>query len=239
MVAPIDFIVSCEHASNAIPEALQGLGLPPEALAEHHSWDAGASEIATYLAEYLEAPLFLGQWSRLVADLNRPEDIPQVVPEVAFGLAVPGNTKIDAAERRSRLERYHRPYWGAVMGEIQRRLDATERRVLHVSMHSFTPEYEGVVRSVSIGVMFDPDYPLENELGDRIVHRIRERGLVSEVNEPYDGRAAALTTSCRNRFDATRYAGIEIEMNQKHLGELELIQTVILDALRYAVADAE
>ena len=233
----IDIIVSCEHASNAIPEELDGLGLPPEALLDHHAWDAGAREIATHLADHLDAPVFLGRWSRLVADLNRPEDLPTVVPENSFGLFVPHNQNLDEDVRRARVERYHRPYWSAVMKEIERRTSANPAaRLLHLSIHSFTPEYNGVVRAVSLGVMFDPDYPLENALGTAMVHRIRELGLVSEVNQPYDGRAAALTTSCRNKFDAHRYAGIEIEMNQRHLGELDRIKVVVLDAVRYALA---
>jgi predicted N-formylglutamate amidohydrolase len=234
-----EVIVSCEHASNAIPEELQLLGLTPEALLDHHAWDPGAGPVASYLAEHLNAPLFLGKWSRVVADLNRPHDLPQVVPENSFGLLVPGNQGLDERARQERIERYHRPYWNAVTGEIERRLGLDpSSRVLHVSMHSFTPEYDGVVRAVSLGVMFDPDYPLENALGVPMVNRLRELGFVSEVNQPYDGRAAALTTSCRNRFDAHRYAGIEIEMNQRHLHEVERIRIAVLEAVRFAMETA-
>lgn len=233
----LDVIVSCEHASNAIPEELENLGLPAEALLDHHAWDPGAEEIATYLAEHLSAPLFLGKWSRVVADLNRPDDLPAVVPESSFGLLVPHNRGLAEEARSLRVERYHQPYWRAIMDEIAKRIDSDpNKRLLHLSMHSFTPEYDGVVRAVSLGVMFDPDYPLENALGVPMVHRIRELGFVSEVNQPYDGRAAALTTSCRNRFDAHRYAGIEIELNQRHLHELDRIQKVVLEAVQYAIA---
>src|SRR5688572_9977228 len=171
----IDIIVSCEHASNALPPELNGLGVPPEALLDHHAWDPGGGEIASYLAEQLSAPVFLGKWSRLVADLNRPEDLPSVIPENSFGLRVPYNERLSDDERRDRLEKYHRPYWRAVAQEIEKRV-AADRRTLHLSIHSFTPEYEGVVRAVSIGVMFDPDYPLENALGVPMVRRIRELG---------------------------------------------------------------
>src|SRR5688572_23587764 len=95
-----DVIVSCEHASNAIPEELDGLGVPPAALLDHHAWDPGAKEVATHLAEHLGAPAFLGQYSRLVADLNRPQDLPQVVPENSFGLRVPHNEDLSDRERR-------------------------------------------------------------------------------------------------------------------------------------------
>jgi predicted N-formylglutamate amidohydrolase len=226
MASGYDVIVSCEHASNALPPELNGLGVPPEALLDHHAWDPGAGEVASYLAMQLGAPVFLGKWSRLVADLNRPDDIPSVIPENSFGLRVPHNEGLSEAERQERLEMYHRPYWRAVAEEIRKR----------VSMHSFTPEYDGVVRAVSLGVMYDPDYPLEHALGKPMVHRIRQLGFVAEVNQPYDGRAAALTTSCRNRFPAHSYAGIEIEMNQRHMGELDRVKTVVLDAIRYAIA---
>jgi predicted N-formylglutamate amidohydrolase len=233
----VKLIVSCEHASNAVPDDLH-LGVPKEALHDHHAWDPGAGEVATHLAEELGAPLFLGEYSRLVADLNRPGDLPQVVPENSFGLRVPENEGLTEEERQHRIARYHLPYWSAVTAEIERGLE-DDGRVLHVSVHSFTPEYQGVIRAVSIGVMFDPDYPLENQLGTAMVHHLRELGFVSEVNEPYDGRAAALTTSCRNRFPAERYAGIEIEINQRHLHELDRVKQAVLDAIRYAITKAE
>jgi predicted N-formylglutamate amidohydrolase len=231
----VDLIVSCEHASNAIPPELDGLGVPPEALLDHHAWDAGAGEVATHLAEQLNAPLFLGKWSRLVADLNRPEDLPAVVPENSFGLRVPHNEGLSDAERQDRIAQYHRPYWNAVMEEVQRRVES-DRTTLHVAVHSFTPEYQGVVRQVSLGVMYDPDYPLENELGVVMVKRIRELGFSSEVNQPYDGRAAALTTSCRNKFPAHRYAGIEIEINHRHLFEIDRVKAAVLGAVRAALS---
>jgi predicted N-formylglutamate amidohydrolase len=233
-VSSLALIVTCEHASNAIPPELDGLGLPPEALLDHHAWDPGAAPVATWVADQLRAPLYLGKWSRLVADLNRPPDLPAVVPENSFGLHVPGNQNLDDEQRRDRVERYHRPYWSTVMDEIERR--SASERVFHLSIHSFTPEYQGTVRTVSLGALFDPDYPLELELGTAMVRRLRELDFASEINEPYDGRAAALTTSCRNKFDANRYAGIEIEINQRHLDELDRVKQAVLEAVRFAVS---
>jgi hypothetical protein len=37
-------------------------------------------------------------------------------------------------------------------------------------------------------------------------------------------------------FPADRYTGIEIEINQRHLAEIDRIKTVVLDAVRSALA---
>lgn len=236
MSSRYSLLVSCEHASNAVPEHLDNLGLTDEELAGYHAWDEGAKPAAEALAEAFGAPIFLGEWSRLVADLNRPDDLPQVVPEVAFGLVVPGNQGLTEAERRERITTYHAPYWGRVLDQIRRLETADpEAKVVHLSVHSFTPELEGQVRAVSIGVMFDPAYPLEQALADKLVARIRQHGLVSAENQPYDGRAAALVTSCRNVLRAERYAGIEFEINQGHVNEIDRIGKVLIDAVRYAI----
>lgn len=235
MSSRYSLLVSCEHASNAVPEHLDKLGLTDADLAGHHAWDEGAKPVAAALAEAFDAPLFLGEWSRLVADLNRPDDLPQAVPEIAFGLTVPGNQGLTEEERRARITTYHEPYWRGVIDRI-RRLEAEDpkAKVVHLSIHSFTPELEGRVRAVSIGVMFDPAYPLEQELATKLVGRIRRHGLTCEENQPYDGRAAALVTSCRNILRAERYAGIEIEINQGHVDEIDRIGKILIDAVRVA-----
>jgi predicted N-formylglutamate amidohydrolase len=219
-------IVSAEHASSAVPDELARLGLAGEDLVGHHAWDPGAEAVARRIAGAFGAPLFLGRWSRLVADLNRPASQGDAVPEVSYGLVVPGNRGLSPDARARRLERYHAPYWREVIGAIER----AGPPVLHLSIHSFTPEYEGRVRRVSIGVLIDPDRPLERSIGERIVERLSE-SWVAGVNEPYDGRAPALTTSCRERFDGARYAGIEIEMNQRHLPEIDRLARDLIAAL--------
>ncbi|MCA8923348.1 MAG: N-formylglutamate amidohydrolase [Planctomycetes bacterium] len=204
-------VVTCEHASCAVPEGVS-LGVAEAVLDTHHGWDPGAATLALRLASARCAPLLAGEVTRLVVDLNRLETNPQVIPERSFEVAVPGNVGLDPAERERRLTRYHRPYRAAA-----RRLVGDARRwggrCLHLSTHSFVPELEGRVRHVEVGILFDPDRALEAEHAERLIEGLRRLGWDARANQPYLGVADGLTTWLRGEF-SEGYAGIEVEASQ-------------------------
>ena len=87
------YVLTCEHASNFMPEEYQGLGLGPADLARHIAWDIGAADTARKLAIALDAPLVLSGYSRLLIDCNRPLGAPTSIPEVSELTAIPGNVE--------------------------------------------------------------------------------------------------------------------------------------------------
>ena len=64
-----EFFLTCDHASNRIPESLASLGLPGGELQRHIAWDIGAAEVARHLSKRLDATLVLQNYSRLVVEL--------------------------------------------------------------------------------------------------------------------------------------------------------------------------
>jgi predicted N-formylglutamate amidohydrolase len=90
-----------------------------------------------------------GEWSRLVADLNRSEDHPRVVAGLVDGRVVPGNQLDDAA-----LQRRLRTYWRPYRRKTEQAITAAAWRagVLHLSVHSFTPKLGGVERRNDVGL---------------------------------------------------------------------------------------
>src|SRR5689334_23630647 len=86
--APV--LITCDHASRAVPRALAGLGLDPELLMQHIGWDIGAADVTRRLAHLLDAPAVLAGYSRLVVDCNRDPGDPTSMPEVSDGVTVPG-----------------------------------------------------------------------------------------------------------------------------------------------------
>src|SRR5690606_37264874 len=72
-------LLICDHASNAVPRSLQGLGLTERDLHRHIAWDIGSAEVTRMLAEALDAPAVLGGYSRLVIDCNRRLDHPDSI----------------------------------------------------------------------------------------------------------------------------------------------------------------
>lgn len=185
--APV--LLVCEHASNRIPADLNNLGVSAEVLDSHAAWDPGALGVAEALARKLSAPLFSGRVSRLVYDCNRPPQAPSAVPERSEIYDIPGNTALSAAERARRVDLVYRPFAAGLADLIAQRRAALG---LLVTIHSFTPVYNGVPRQVEIGLLHGKDARFVEMMMENPpkapTHEIR-------VNEPYgaaDGVAHTL-----------------------------------------------
>ena len=230
-------LISVEHASNAVPEDID-LGVSSDVLDSHVAWDPGAPEVASIIAADLAAPLFLGRYTRLVADLNRSPDNPESVPEVAFGVPVPANSGLSPEARQARLRRFHSPYWARVRGTIEGALavGGPERCVLHLSVHSFTGEFAGEVRTMTMGVMLDPDRRLERHAADRLLAGLKRLDVNAVENEPYDGRGDAIVAGLRQVLPEDRYAGVQIEISQNHLDEIDVLAKRLLETLQWLKA---
>ena len=145
------------------------------------------------LAAALDAPLVAGCVSRLVIDLNRATDAPDLIVTRSESIAVPGNEGLGEADRARRIRTVHEPYHAAIEALIGRRLVDGLPTAL-VAIHSFTAVYNGRSRPWEIGILFDRD----RVLADRLLDGLRaEDGLVVGVNEPYspaDGVYHTLST---------------------------------------------
>ena len=210
-MTPFAVLITCEHASALVPEGIE-LGLTPAILATHVSTDRGAEEIALALAEVLGAPVHLGAQSRLVVDLNRREDNPDVIVETTYGLAVPGNVGLSPRDREERIARFHRPYREAARADALRL--AERGGCLHLSIHSFDPSLDPVARAFDAGVLFDPSRSPEDALAARLAAELGARELSVRLNEPYLGTPEGLTSWLRAQIPQERYVGIEIEACQ-------------------------
>ena len=180
--APILFV--CDHAGRAIPAALGRLGLDEAALARHIAWDIGIADLTRALARRFDASAALSAYSRLVIDCNRRLEHPTSIPPVSDRVEVPANQVLTPAARRARAEACFFPYHRA----IESLLDAFARRgvaPVFLSMHSFTPVFQGFERPWHVGVLWDKDPRLPVPL---LAALKEEPGLVVGDNEPYTGR---------------------------------------------------
>lgn len=233
-------VVSCEHASNAVPAELRDLGLPSRVLQQHVAWDPGALPVAAMLARSLDADLHRGRWSRLVADLNRSEAHARVVPRRTAGAPIPGNA-LDARGRAARLARYWRPYRLEVAKAVA---DAVaDGACLHFSVHSFVERLNGVERTNDFGILYDPRRSREVAFARALQRALQARGCSARRNFPYFGHTDGLTSHLRTRHAATRYLGFEIELNQRIARTADgqrRLGAVLVDAVREVLdADAE
>ena len=208
------FVFTCEHGGNRIPARYRRYFSGMESrLESHRGFDKGALRLAQEFAAAFAAPLIANTTSRLLIDANRSlhhgdlhaDVIKNAPPEVLLEIR----------------EKHYFPYRRAATDTIDRLL-AQGATVLHISVHSFAPEVNGVTRNADVGLLYDPDRERELVIAKRWQAALAKAlaGLTIRRNYPYRGRADGFTTALRRRYTNAEYAGIELEINQKHLTEV-------------------
>jgi len=180
-------------------------------LASHRGWDPGALTLAKLCARKLSRRLHAVTWSRLFVEANRAPTNRRIWSK--FTESLPKD------ERQRILARWWQPHRttveDAVAADVGRGL-----RVVHVAVHSFTPELDGEVRNADVGLLYDSRRKHEAELCRRWAAALRRLDPALRVrhNYPYSGAADGLTTWLRKRHAQTRYLGVELEINQALVG---------------------
>lgn len=177
-------VLLCDHASNAIPKALDNLGLAETELTRHIAWDNGAAPVARLLSKRFDAPAVLSGYSRLVIDCNRVPGHETSVAQESDGTIVPGNLHLRAEEIARREAEIFRPYHHAAAGVVKRFRDAGTAPAV-VAVHSFTDEMAGVWRPWEISVLWGHDPRIARPLIDGLGAM---DGLTVGDNQPYSGR---------------------------------------------------
>lgn len=179
---PGPWLITCDHATNRVPEAVNGgdLGLPVSDMERHIAYDIGALGVSLALGEILNSPVIATNFSRLVVDPNRGEDDPTVLMRLYDGSIIPANRHAAAEEKERRLSAYHRPYHKAYEALAERMDDP-----VILAIHSFTPQLAGrPPRPWEVGILFASDERLSRHL---IAELENEGDLTVGINEPYSG----------------------------------------------------
>lgn len=197
-------------------------------LDSHRGWDAGALTLARCMARAAGAPLHAATVTRLLIDLNRSIGHRQLFSPFTRALA--------PADRQAIVDRHYRPHRDRVAATIAAHI-AAGRRVVHVASHSFTPVLDGKLRQVDIGWLYDPRRHGEASFvrAWMALAAPAAPGLRLRRNAPYRGRADGLTAWLRQRHPDDAYVGIELEVNQRFVGQggapWRALQTALTDAL--------
>ena len=179
---PGRWLVTCDHATNRVPDELGGsLGISEADMARHIAYDVGAAGLARALGVALDSPVICSDFSRLVIDPNRGEQDPTLVMKLYDGTIIPANRHVDAAETERRLDALYRPYHAAYA-----RLAARQPDTVILAIHSFTPCLKGrPPRPWHVGVLYsDQDARFSKPLITRLQ---AEEDLCIGDNEPYAG----------------------------------------------------
>lgn len=173
----VPVLVVCEHASNAMPEEFQNLGLSADVRQSHIAWDPGALPVAQTLAKTLGGVLIAGAASRLLFDCNRPPEAVDAMPSRSEIFDIPGNRDLSDAARAERVRRFHDPFNTAMNNLLEQR-----DFELMVTIHSFTPTYNGKKRAVEIGVLHDQDSRFADSM---LASAGKHTQMLVRRNDPY------------------------------------------------------
>jgi predicted N-formylglutamate amidohydrolase len=204
----LKLLLTCEHGGNNIPIAFQPNFVDhKKTLNSHLGYDIGALELFHELEDIADVS-FYSETSRLLVELNRSLHHNKLFSDFTRSLADKDKNEI--------LKHYYYPYRDKVEQMVQD-LVMAGRRVLHISIHSFTPILDGEVRKADIGLLYDPkrkgEQIISREWRDKIINQ--DPNLVVRYNYPYLGIADGFPTYLRKLFKENDYLGIELEVNQK------------------------
>ncbi len=172
-------LLTCEHAGRRIPSELNGLGLAEDEIQRHIGWDIGAEGVCRELRIATGSALFLGRYSRLVVDLNRPRQSSECVIECSDGTEIPGNLGLTEFARSQRIRKYHTPFHR----KLHETIDVIRPSAI-IPIHTFTPilRSDGKPRPWHCAVL----YSQATTLGKNCIEFLSSiQGIVVGENTPY------------------------------------------------------
>lgn len=169
--------LTCEHASNRLPEPYEWTPRDLESGITETHWavDIGAETLTKELSHMLGARGIAARFCRLFCDANRA-----IGEETMFRASAENgqivldlNMDISESEKEYRVSKYYTPYHSTISAYV----DSPAEPIDFVfSVHSFTPLYEGQKRVVEVGVLY------RDEIDETValkVSRREERGSAS------------------------------------------------------------
>lgn len=200
-------ILTCEHAFNTIPQEYQDLfSNAQEILESHRGYDPGALDLFNELKDLADFSFFQ-ETGRLLVEVNRSKGHSNLFSEFTKNLSKTSKTKL--------LDEYYFPYRNSVEKQISSLIQKGEKLV-HFSVHTFTPNLYEEIRNTDIGLLYDPSRSGEKKFCINFKRNLKDQDpeLKIRFNYPYLGKADGFTTYLRKRFPEN-YMGIELEINQK------------------------
>ncbi|NQV53165.1 MAG: N-formylglutamate amidohydrolase [Flavobacteriales bacterium] len=197
-------VLSCEHFDNKLPKQFAGLfGTNPSIQASHRAYDIGAALLFGSLTP-LSDHHFTYAYSRLLIEPNRSLHHPRLFSEFSKTLSLDQKSEL--------IEKFYKPYRNQVEACIGKVIESSDS-VLHLSVHSFSPDLNGEDRNAEIGLLYDPSRSSEKEFARRFKRAIMTLAphLKVRYNYPYLGKADGFTTHLRKSFP-NAYSGIELEV---------------------------
>lgn len=175
------WLYTCEHASAGLPEPYEfGSNDTRRRLGSSHwAYDIGSADLARELVASTSSTAILARYSRLLVDLNRPIGSPSLSRPLCDNQLVDLNINVTHEEQMKRLNEFYIPYH-LQASQLAKDVEATAA----ITVHSYTPNYEGQIRNVEVGVLSSVD----DRVASQIVEFLASKGYNAKVNQPWSGK---------------------------------------------------
>lgn len=208
-------LFTAEHAGNKVPKEYKHLFKSFSSLLQTH---CGLDIGTWYLVENLEnkivgnTKLFRTDITRLLVDVNRSLWRKTLFSEVTKTLP--------NIEKEKILEKYYYAYRQPIYDFVKRKM-AGGYKIIHIAVHSFTPNLKGEERNTDIGLLYNPERANENNFCKNFKNTLNAGSPQwrARFNYPYRGKPDGLTAHFRKYYPDRKYLGIELELNQKYATE--------------------
>ena len=201
------YVFCCEHATNHFGPT-PASGTDRALLDTHWAVDLGAAKLTELLVQDTDGVGIFATYSRLLLDPNRSLKSKSLIVKSIEGNQLICNRNLDASEREYRIECLHQGYHDGLNAALTLRL--VRGPVGLVSMHSFTPIWAGVARDVEIGVLFDAN----DQMAEEMIEYLISEGFRCKANEPYSGRTGELMYAANRHGLFHEVPYIEFEVRQ-------------------------
>ena len=167
-----------DHASNYIPSSLKNLGLRDNQLNSHIAYDLGVKELCINLSNLFNSKYIIGEYSRLIIDLNRDISDPTLIPEIVDRKIIAKNLSLSNYDKRKRISEIYNIYHCMIKKSINH-----NNIMALISLHSFNPIFKKQKRNIHFGILSNRD----RRLSDHVITEMKRKKLKVGDNEPYEG----------------------------------------------------
>lgn len=179
------WILLGDHAGSFFPAKTKQLGLSLADRERHITYDLGIKALLERLFFLTEATVLMGNYSRLVIDLNRPLSYADSVARQSDDTLIPGNQNLKDLDLQQRQEEIFWPYHRAIETAIKNLLLQGLKPKI-ISLHSFCCQLQGQQkRPWHAGVLWNKD----DRLADKLYHFLKQKTKWHiGNNQPYSGQ---------------------------------------------------
>jgi len=227
----LPIVLSCEHASNVIPKEFNNLGWTNKEFSKCEDvLDKGAEQLFDFLCKKLNCRGIKSTFSRLVIDVNRNLNQPELIRKQCGKIPIPSNLELTKKQREKRIKTLYLPY----RDNLHKLLDQCEKKhdiVLYYAIHTMAHHYEGRTRKMDLAIIYKAGEPVARMLGKEL----EDMGLNITYNDPYTLEEEVIRPTTDLKVCRFNKHAVVIEMNDKHRNDLkmkEALFTAILSATK-------